>query len=222
MTSQSRFLILLVVFSVYRCGKEDLPTQKHEAYFDLTPGRYIVYDVVEITHDISHDTLIYQLKTVIGDTFIDNNGRLAREFLRYKRFPGQAEWGLTDIWTTLIVDARAELVEENQRIIKLVFPPSLSSDWDAHAFSDLPKMPCYYSAVHKGFNVGLNAFDSALVVQQEDYFTMVDHRRKYEVYAKNIGLIKKHFRDVKIVGFDTTNVVSGKELYYSYISHGIE
>lgn len=194
----------------------------HESYFDLTPGRYVAYDVIEITHDVTHDTLIYQLKTVIGDTFIDNNGRVAREFLRYKRFPGQTEWGLTDIWTALIVDSRAELVEENQRIIKLVFPPSLSSDWDAHAFSELPTLPCFYSAIHKGFNIGVNTFDSTLIVQQDDYFTMVDHRRKYEVYAKNIGLVKKYFRDVKIVGFDTTNVVSGKELYYSYTSHGIQ
>jgi hypothetical protein len=209
------------------CHKTDPELVKMDyEYYDLTPGRYVEYEVTEIIHDVDmavpHDTFQYDLKTVIGDTFLDNQGRIAREFLRYKKLPGQTTWTLSDIWTTLIVDARAELVEENQRIIKLLFPPRSGKNWNPNSFNNDSEQDWYYASVHQPYQLNGYEFDSTLYVQQDDFFSMVDHRRKFEVYAKGIGLIHKHYRDLKIIGFDTTNIERGTELYYRYKGHGIE
>ena len=66
------------------------------------------------------------------------------------------------------------------------------------------------------------SFDSTLVVEQEDFFSLIDYRRKYEVYANNVGLIQKYYKNLVINGFDTLNVKSGDELFYNCIGFGFQ
>jgi hypothetical protein len=121
MKSVHRFILFFFIVSLSllnACKKQDLPpTDMAYDYFDLTHGRYIIYDAVKITHDAAqavHDTNHYQMKTVIGDTIIDNEGRIANRYLRYFRNSELDPWVLQDTYTTIIEDRRAELVEENQ------------------------------------------------------------------------------------------------------------
>lgn len=206
--------------------KENTTPQLYFDYFGLVKGRYIDYSVTEIQHDvdqsIQHDTNTYFLRTVIGDTIMDNQGRAAFKFIRYKRQDSQSPWLKTDIWTAIIEDSKAELVEENQRLIKLVFAPTLTKEWNTNQYNMLPELNCFYRDIHVFQNIGATSFDSTLVVEQENVFSMIDHRRKFEVYAKGVGLVYKHFRDLKISGFDTLNVQKGKEMYYRCIGYGFQ
>jgi len=230
MNLKSKFLFVLfgVLLTVFQACKKDPATVNfHYDYYDLTEGRFVIYDVLEIRHDqgatVKHDTLVYQLKTVIGDTIIDNAGRIARKFFRYKRNNISQEWIFSDVWTTIISENRAELVEENQRIVKLVFAPTISKVWDINAFNTFPKTEVYYRDIHKATNVNGLSFDSSLVVEQEDFLSLVDYKRKFEVYAKGIGLVRKYYKDLNIQSFDTINgVLNGKELFYQIRSYGIE
>lgn len=195
-------------------------------YYDLTPGRFCIYDVVDIEHDenqaVQHDTTYYQLKTVIGDTFIDNSGRITRKFLRYTRDSIQDNWLLKDVWTTLIENNKAELVEENQRIVKLVFKPTYEKVWNINMFNVSSKINAKYAAIDQPFTVGNQVFDKTLKVDIQNFFSLVDDRVKYDVYAKNVGLIYKYFKDNTIANFDKNTIKKGKELYYTLVSYGIE
>jgi hypothetical protein len=219
-------LAALIAFLIVSCKKDTNQTDFHEDYFPLNEGHFVVYDVVEINHDvdnaIQHDTMYYQLKTVIGDTVIDNLGRVARKYLRYKRVSSSDMWELTDVWTAILDGTLAELTEENQRIIKLILPPTSNKEWNPNSFTVLPELEAYYVSIHKAKTLNSLVFDSTLTVEQEDFFSMVDYRRKYEVYAKNIGLVKKVFKDLIIAGFDKTNVQKGKELELTCIAFGVE
>jgi hypothetical protein len=195
-------------------------------YYDLTPGRFCIYNVVDIEHDenqaVQHDTAYYQLKTVIGDTFIDNSGRITRKFLRYTRDSIQGNWLLKDVWTTLIENNKAELVEENQRIVKLVFKPTLDKIWNINMFNVSPKINAKYATIDQPFNLGNQVFNSTLKVDIQNFFSLVDDRVKYDIYAKNVGLIYKYFKDNTIANFDKNTIKKGKELYYTLVSYGIE
>jgi hypothetical protein len=195
-------------------------------YYDLTPGRFCIYDVVDIEHDenqaVQHDTAYYQLKTVIGDTFIDNSGRITGKFLRYTRDSIQDNWLLKDVWTTLIENNKAELVEENQRIVKLVFKPTYEKVWNINMFNISSKINARYAAIDQPFTIGNQVFDKTLKVDIQNFFSMVDDRVKYDVYAKNVGLIYKYFKDNTIANFDKNTIKKGKELYYTLVSYGIE
>lgn len=220
-------LIVLIVLVSASCKKKPvLPPQFHYEYFDLSHGRYIDYDVMEVQHDatlaVKHDTIRYQLRTLIGDTVIDNEGRIARKFIRFKRDNSSLPWVQTDIWTAVIDDNRAELVEENQRVIKLVFAPTLSKEWNPNSFNMFDEMEAYYKDIHDERSVGVLTFDSTLVVELDTFISLIDYRRKYEIYAKGVGLVKKYWKDLSISNFDTLNVQFGTESFYTVIGYGIQ
>lgn len=224
-TALAFLLLILVIF--ISCKKNGTtPTKMHFEYFGLIDGRYVTYDVTEIHHDIDasilHDTSYYQLKTWIGQEYIDNQGRTAREFIRFKRNSTSENWIETDIWTAIIENYKAELVEENQRIIKLVFSPVLGKKWNANAFNQDDELTCEYTAVHKPYSVNATTYDSTVVVDQEKYYTLVDCKRKFEVYSKNIGLIYKYYKDLRINNFDTLEVEKGTEIYYKCSGYGFQ
>jgi len=225
MNSSSKYILTLFSLAILLVAcKKDPPPQFHREYFGLQQGRYVIYDVMEIDHDqalLQHDTSYYQLKTYWGNIFIDNEGREAREFIRYTRATPSDPWVFSDLWTGIIDGIRGELIEENQRTVKLVFAPTLSKEWDANAYNMDGALDCYYRDIHQDTTINGSFIDSTLVVEQDDYATLIDTVRKYEMYAKNIGLVHKYYKD-NFYQFSSTEVVKGKELYYDYVSHGFE
>ena len=64
-------------------------------------------------------------------------------------------------------------------------------------------------------------FDSTLVVEIDEFTSLTDTIRNYEGYAKNVGLIYKHFVD-NYYQFASSTVILGTEVYYTYVEHGME
>ena len=219
-------MILVAFFSCTKKGSSNESIQKFESYFGLTPGWFIVYDVCEIIHDetadIKHDTLKYELKTVVGDTLIDNAGRVAREFLRYKRQNSNENWMVSDVWTMVIDGNYAELTEENQRIIKMLFPVSSKTNWNANVFNVDPSLDCFYDRIHQSLTLNGISFDSSVTVEQDNTRNLIEFKRKYEIYGNHIGLIKKYYKDLKISNFDTLNIKSGREYFFTCKDFGIQ
>lgn len=227
MIKNAYFLLLtLLVGLMIGCAKNPTPKFHHE-YFGLEEGRFVIYDVVEIQHDEAinqHDTLRYQLKTYWADTFIDNEGRTAREFKRFVRSTENDPWVLQDTWTGIIDGIRAELVEENQRVVKLVFAPTINKNWDANAYNMFGESLCSYRDIHGDTLIDNVQFDSTLVVEQEAYNSIIDSVRRFDMYAKNVGLIYKYERDLhyQINSFSQVYLNVGTERYYRFVSTGIE
>lgn len=216
---------LLAVTFFIGCKKKTETISMHLNYFGLTSGKYVIYNVKEMEHDETvgqHDTLTYQLKTYIGQEYIDNQGRKAREFHRYKRNTNVDPWILNDVWTILIADYKAELVEENQRTIKLVFSPTSDKKWNPNAFNTYDALEYSYSNIHKPLTFNGVSFDSTLVVEQGSFNSLIDFQTMHEVYATNVGLVSKVYKNLKISGFDTLNVKKGNEIYYNFVEHGFE
>ncbi|XOV67382.1 MAG: hypothetical protein ACFHU9_17335 [Fluviicola sp.] len=224
MANKSFIGFLTLVLVLVGCKKQPAPNF-HTEYFGLETGRYVIYNVTEITHDAAlspaHDTNYYQLKTVWEGEYIDNEGRPASEFRRYIRATENDPWALADIWTGIIDGIRAELIEENQRVVKLVFAPSLSKEWDVNGYNNMPEMNAYYSDVHIDTTINGVAFDSIVVVDQDRFNSLIDTVRLFEVYAKNVGLIRKFEKNNKY-NFGDSEPKSGREVYYEYVEHGFQ
>ena len=222
------FSFVLVVTVLFSCGKgnSNVDLNSYESYFPMDFGTYVDYEVVEIQHDINaeitNDTLFYYLRTVIGDTITDNEGRLARKFIRKKRNDLSDPWVISDVWTALVNDIRVEVTDENKRKVWLILPPLNSSYWDLNAFNTDDAIFCTYDGIHENSSINNLSFDSVLTVEQEDVLNLVSFRRKYEQYANNVGLVKKHYKDLNIFNFDTLNIQSGTELIYKCIDFGVE
>lgn len=215
-------LVLAITFSCKKNSVDASAFDKQEHYFGWEKGKFVEYEVTSIFHDsllAKHDTIYYQLRTVIGDTFIDNSGRVANEFLRYRRLNATDQWEFTDKWTGIIADNKAQLVEENQRIVKMVFKPSLTETWDANMYNlDETRMAKYLSIdVEKQFNNFI--FPKTTTVEFYRYKTLIDDRYESETYAENVGLIEKTSKDLYFK-FGSTIPMKGKEVYYRVINFG--
>lgn len=215
---------IVVFFIGFTSCKQEPRAQFYFEYFGFDEGLYVIYDVIEMNHDDTvgvHDTIEYQLKTVWGPVFVDNEGRNAREFKRFTRLNPSYDWVLADLWTGLFVGNRAELIEENQRIVKLVFAPELNKLWNANAYNMMGKCSCYYRDIHEEATINTASFDSTLVVEIDEYYSLIDTVHNYEMYAKNIGLVYSYFVDNHFQIGNST-IVKGIEYFHTYNSHGYE
>jgi hypothetical protein len=196
----------------------------HYGYFPIKQGQYWIYQAVEISHDenapIPHDTLMYDLKTEIGDTLYDNEGRMVYRFNRYKRSGMFNPWVLTDVWTTVVDENRAEWVEENLRRVALRFPVKSATLWDPNQFNAMPSMLAYYEKIHYPYSTGWVDTDSSVHAIAVKELTLVSYQNQYEVYGKDIGLMKKYFKDLQISNFDTLDIKQGKELFLTLLEYG--
>ena len=229
MKASLRFFLISVIGSfllLSSCKKELVNSNQflYSSYYELQSGKFIEYDVMEITHDenasVQHDTNYYQLKCVIEDTFTDNAGRLAFNYVRYKRTNSTEPWVQSDLWSTAVFNNKAELVEENQRIVKLVFPVSEFTTWNANQFNSDVKLNCSYKDFHISRIINGFTFDSTLIVEQEDKRNLIEFKRKYEVYANRVGMVKKYYKDIQISNFDTLNIKSGREIFMTLTNFG--
>ena len=219
------FFYLSIFTSIFGCKKQDDSTiDKKTEYFGLEKGNFVEYEVTYMFHDSllqKHDTIIYQLKTLIGDTILDNVGRVAREFHRFQRKNSSLPWEETDIWTAIIVDNRAELVEENQRKVKLIFMPTLEKVWDINAFNNIGTVDAFYSSIDESKTINNLTFENTLTVEEENYKTLLETRRKFEIYAKNIGMISKTYKNLQFK-FGSSKPIKGEEYYFNVTNYGVE
>lgn len=220
-------LLSILFFSLilFSCKKDVKLVDFQFDYYGLQEGRYIVYQVREVEHTNGSAGVItqdYQLKTVIGDTVIDNDGNIARKYFRYTRADVFQDWELVDVWSSRIADFRAELVEENVRVVKMVFKPTSDKIWDGNAYNILSKQEYYYEDINDPFELPYYSFDSTLRVVQALDSNFIEYKNQYEIYAKGVGMVKKFYKDLNINFGDPDDVNYGKELYMECIEYGFQ
>jgi hypothetical protein len=221
-----RIVPALLLIALVACKKETTSVNFHEDYFPITQGHFVTYSVREVYIDAQsaiYDTTEYFLKAVVGDPITDNEGRVAHRYNRYVSQSANGPWTLQDIWTTLLDGNRVELIEENQRTIKLVLSPGKYKQWDANAYNMDPELDCYYRDLHLPAAINGFAFDSTVTVEQaSDTNNVVLFRRKYEQYAKGVGMYYKHFKDYIITNKDTLHPKKGNEIIMRLVDYGTE
>jgi hypothetical protein len=219
--------VISLTFVVYSCKKVEGDTFNfHYDYYPLEEGTFVVYEAMDIAHDrqalIQSDTNRYYLRTVIGESFVDNSGSEAHKFFRYEKLSLDDEWELKDVWTTRLYGQRIELVEENDRVVKLVFPCNEEKLWDINAYNIYDKISASYppELLHKPGVFGTFVLNSTIRVDVDKDFNLVKDINMFEVYAKGVGLVQKHFKQNRIQNFDTLNIDYGRETHYRMIDFG--
>ena len=215
-------LLILTLSALVGCRQDKQSIKFGYGYFGLEEGSYVEYDVMEIFHDNTSDTTRFVLKTVIGEAVEDNQGRMANKVFRYKYHPITGELLDARVWTAIIDGGRGEQTEENQRVIRLVFAVTNDKEWDINAYNTLDKQEAYYFDLNKEKTFNGFTFDSTVVVEYEDFFSLVDYVRKHDTYANHVGLVNRFYKDLTINNFDTLDITKGTEVYYSLRGYGKE
>lgn len=192
-------------------------------YVPLIEGKTLIYQVRDIFHDVAlvpaNDTNFYQIKTVVGESFIDEIGDTTFKMRRFIRADETVAWAVKDVWEVKNTGVRIEIVEENKRIIDFVFAPSLTKAWNANIMNDGPERDSKFTAVHRAFSTDLFSFDSTCTVSHQDFTSFVDHNIEYDIFAKNVGKVHSVHKELTIDNFDTLDIKKGFEIEYRLIDH---
>ena len=231
MKQERVFLMGFIFFVLLACKKSDysnLSFIEAEPYFALKKGAYVDFEAVSISHSpqtsntVLSDTNYFYLRYQIGDTLLDNLGKEAYQFLVKRKDSVNELWNISDVWTANTTSNSCELVEENQRIVKLVSPIGESIKWNPNVYNSLTVEEFNYSNINEYFSLNSLNFDSTITVVQCDERNLIRYCQKTEKYAKHIGLIYKYYKDLEISNFDTLNIKSGSEFYLFPIGYGVE
>ncbi|WP_207420403.1 hypothetical protein [Desertivirga brevis] len=188
----------------------DLPDLKKE-YFPLSPGRSITYQVDSVAFnkfDNSEMKFSFQIKDTLI-TEIESGIRTHTVYIeRYKRENPASGWTFQKVISRNITELRAEEFVDNQRFVRMVFPPFKSSIWNGNTYNNLEKQDYFYKSVDKKDTINSLAFDSVAVVVQVDESNLLNEHFAEEHYAKHVGLVKKQVKSIE------------KDFYTQKTTHG--
>lgn len=207
------FLGFISLFVACKKSDNQAPNMYY-TYFPTEINSWVEYEARTILHDadLGSDTSYYYLKEIITEEFIDNQGRVTFRIERFKKDSIDGEYEISDVWYSNLSSKTAEVVEENIRFVKLVFPINKNKVWDGNAYNTDISWDYQYDSLHtsKSFN-GLT-FDSTITVEQINNINPFQNQVASEVYANYIGLVRKSY--INIENGD------GRELELTVINYG--
>jgi len=232
-----RLLIKSMIFGLFvagicfsSCKHETLaPSDVGYKYFPTNIGHWAAYNVDLTVWDDFYpvdspqhiQTFIFDIKEIIESDFYDNENRLTQRIECYKKINDTTNWFLKDVWVSNLMPSTAEKVEENIRYVKLVFPIMENMTWNGNAFNTLGSQDYKYDNVFEPYTVNGVTFDSTVtVIQDIDTNIAIYEKIQFEVYAKNVGLIYRKFRDVEKNPYYPDSTVSGTDFTYRIKTFG--
>jgi hypothetical protein len=214
--------ICFVAVGLNACKKgDDSVPDLGYGYYPTAVGTYVVYDVDSMYHDLGQsDTFHFQVMEVITESFEDNTGTESQRIERFRRDSATGPWVLKDVWFSTVTGTTAERIEENYRFVKMTFPVRENRDWDGNAFNILEEAEYEYDEVDEELTLGVLTFDSTAIVVELDKENAVDTISQHSIYAKNVGLISRYYRDLYYGDADPTIPIIGSEYYMTILDFG--
>jgi hypothetical protein len=195
------FALLISGLALPGCDEKDLkPKADDHSYFPLRKGAYLVYDVEHITYELGvPDTLRYQLRTVVIDSFRNVEGSFTYVIQRTRKYAGTTTWVSDGTWSARLTDVEAVVTEGSTPYVRLRFPVQTGTEWNGNSYNDEVNPGTgtgqdLYVIKSSGETCDANGmiFEDCLTVIQEDNQEFIIYRdERIEKYARNIGLIFK-------------------------------
>ncbi|HMN07040.1 MAG TPA: hypothetical protein PKD45_15100 [Flavobacteriales bacterium] len=187
-------LVAAAVLAGQGCKRDENPARLDmgHAYFPTDTGRWIEYAVDSVWRNddaAQWDSLHYMLREAITNNFADAQGRNAQRLLRARLDTATGTWVPKDVWWQVRTHLNAERAEENQRRVKLVFPPRTGQYWNTNATNTGRSYELTFQEVDVPWSMNGMSFDSTLLVKTTYLNNAVRTNTYYERYAKHVGLV---------------------------------
>jgi hypothetical protein len=126
---------------------------------------------------------------------------------------------IKDVWSTKKTQRSAELVEENERFVKLIFPLNNFTYWNGNALNSRDYQEYIIEDIHDVYTKNNFSFDSCVTVVQNYKSNQIEYESDKEIYAKGIGLV---YRENIILNINNGNILSvnyGSEYFQELITY---
>jgi hypothetical protein len=174
------------------CGTDTSVVNPDSPFFPTEDlGFYTIYDVVETNYALTSPTVVkkYQLKEQIQSIFTDSEGGKSTRIERFRRNDALTEWKIDSVFTAKKIADKVTKTENNQTFVKLIFPFRENLKWDGNLYNNAGKDDYVLKNVYLPFKIDTKQFDNTVTVIQQNDSTLVDLKKRTEVYAKGVGVI---------------------------------
>ena len=207
-----RFLIAFVAIAVISCDSSDenpsVDTGKD--YFPLRKGNFQIYDVTNIEYTLGvPETLRYELKTIVTDSFPNSDGNYTYVIQRSKRNEGATEFSYLDTWSARMDTREAVMSEENTSFFKIKLPVAKDDEWDGNLYNTKGEDTYLMEEVKTSFSANGTSYDDCIFINQndnQDFVVTLDQRK--EIYARNVGLV---YKEVRLLNYCTVGSCLGQQ-----------
>lgn len=203
---QKLFALVVLSISLFSCSKdvEEIALESVSDYYPLKLGAWHIYDVDSISYNdfttpVTIDSISYQVKEELTDTFYDLEGNLSYEISRSKRSGNDTvdveslPWQISDIWWVKKAGENIERVEENNRYVTLLNPIKEGNTWDGNGFNFMDTWDFTYEKVGEEFG----DYSNTITVNQRKEDVVIIFKDFEEVFAKGIGMVSRTRIDVE-------------------------
>lgn len=191
----------VVMITIIACDSSDdsTPLDIGKDYIPLKKGWFQIYDVNEIIYNLGEpETLAYELKTIVVDSFANAEENYTYVIYRSKRVE-DGDWQYIDTWSIRVSNKEAVVQEENIPFVALRFPVQEGIQWNGNEYNTVlnpvdgePEDLYRLDNVGGSYTVESTSFDDCITVNQEDNQEFIVYfDKRAEIYARNVGLIYK-------------------------------
>ncbi len=178
---------LSLLLACSKSNDEDTTVDVTYTYFPLSQGMQWLYQVDSLVYDdntghTTIDTFIYKYKEVVGEA-IGNT----EEFRLYRYFQqnDSAIWTESNAWVIGKNNFAATKNHENRKYMKLSFPLKEGKTWNGNLYNS--KEAQEFEAVN--FDKPFGNYAKTVQVNHFHEENRIEEIRRYEVYARDIGMI---------------------------------
>jgi hypothetical protein len=195
----------LILFVLFGCSKTEKPDwDAHYRYFPMNEGHWVIYEVDSVVYNKLQDTVIhfsYFVRETITSEFADLAGEKWRRVEHEISQDAMVSWVKTAASARKISKRTAVTLEDNLRVIRLIFPCKKFIYWNGNAMINyedpfncqfLGDWQFQYKELFVPQTISGITFDSVAMVQQVADSGLICKSLVNEMYAPDIGLIYKH------------------------------
>ena len=208
------FIIALIILVACEKGGSTAGNTQDKRYFPLEIGNWVEYEVDSIVlNDFFDppkiDTFSSLMRLEIIDTFRDNTDGLVYKVNYSWRTADSINWKVANVFTVSDEGNALHVVENNIRLIKLVFPITVSTHWFVDSYFHPNEETDYigtdtlrYDYIHEPEEINGLSFDSAVSVVAISE-NLIEKNAYIEKYVSGIGLVYRkhtHLEKQNIIG----------------------
>ncbi|MDA9554900.1 hypothetical protein N9R54_01570 [Pelobium sp.] len=195
------------------CSKETSapPVDLQSNFYPLKVGSVFIYDVDSTAYSNFTNTSTnfkFEIKDSVTNTFDDLTRVTNYRVERYKRTSSTSPWVFRLAFTRSKSLRAAEEFIDNQRFIRLIFPPLAGSKWNGNSKNTLGAQDYTIENNIAPFSVNNINFDSTVVVNEIDEQNLIREDVVNVTYAKNVGLVQKEVKAID-KNINTGNITNG-------------
>ena len=187
-------IVILISCLLYACDNVNSnlpPPQDGGKFFYPNVGQSVIYDVEDTQYELTGKFMVktYQLKEINVLAFRDLNGKEAFKIERYRRENETQKWMIDSVFMAKKEIDKALKSENNVTYVKIYFPIKEGLKWNGNAYNSFGNDTYELKKINQSFQTNGQKFENTFSVVQQNDSTLVDLKRRIEVYAENIGMI---------------------------------